>query len=255
MQQELLSDVELADAVIAGDERAKSEFLNRFQAVIEMSLAKRAKDPATKPAINEITNEVLGDCVSTRGEGSAEAHSNSVSLLQKYRQPSKISSGKEPPPLAAWLRRVAINRFHDWLVDHELLGQSQDGSFVSSDDDNGDDIDAVTEEFDPVAASRNDDLVDLVRESLSKGFEEAARQNPVGLVCLRLVWLHSIQRNWLGVAFNRHQANLTTRMNDAMNSIRRGTLAHLRSVDPLVSLTWDDLRAICALQPGLIQGM
>lgn len=248
-------DLELATRVVAGDPTAQKVFIETYKGLIEGTLSKRARDPATFPAVEEVTLEILGDCLKRPLEGDDRSASGR-SLLEKYLTPPITNRYATRGPLAAWLRLVAIRRFHDWLDKNGMSGRSIDISAGADDsEDSESDNGPEAEPFDPTEAGRDLDLMSLIREALKVGFEAAGRENPLGLVSLRLFWLYGIQKKRIAVAWRRHQANLTPKMEEAMAIIRYETLRHIRLNDPTLELSWDDLRAVCALHPELIGGV
>lgn len=246
-------DLNLASAVLQGEPDAMERFRLRFQPALEGTLAARCKDPATKPAITEVAIELLGDCL-VQPNSPSETPAQPVSLLRKYLHPAPAADGtpKIVGPLEAWLRRVALNRLMDWIDEHELdLKELDERTTAASGEESGSQDD---EETSAAEGARESDVIPLVRDALEKGFAAAAKDEPLGLVSLRLVWLFGIQRRQLAVAWRRHQANVTVPMDAAMDCIRKKTLRHIRSTDPLLSLRWRDLLAICAKYPEIIRG-
>ena len=142
--------------------------------------------------------------------------------------------------LGAWLRSVAHFRFVNAVRRSEHRR-----TILSADLDEANPIDSLQHtpapepEIDP-------EWLNVIRGALRDAVARSGQESPEGIVFLRLVHMHDVQRQRLAHVWKRHPAQVTRRLKESQERIRTLTLDALAELDPHFDLRWEDLLAAIA---------
>jgi len=232
-------DVQLVRSVLAGDRQAGNAFAERFREPLLNWLQSKCdpSDGRSREKAAEVVDSLLAECVS--GDPSRDK----PPLLEKY-------SGKGS--LEGWLRRSVRCRLISWWRSLEYRSEQTESSLVTDDEDSSSPLETRF-----AAASGNTTepaIAEVLRDALVYGFAQADREEPLGLVFMRLASLYGVQKQRLALAWNRDPAQAGRRITKALEIIRTQAQDYVRSVDPYLDLKWSDYLEVFEKYPRLLHG-
>lgn len=221
------NDSDLVAAALQGDAAAcaqigSAETTHWLRSV----LIKRGASPTEA---GDLTADLLADCFGAK-EGKPP-------LLEKYNGKGK---------LRAFLTRAAINRLIDLKRHQKFEGQLPQHHRES----------APTDEFDMLAGEESiepaqDHLVDLLRDALLHAFSQC---DPLHLVLMRLVVVHGVRQDLVGMLFGWSQSKVSRAISAVMTTIKEETMAELQRADPWLELEWEDFLSLCRSSTSFLVG-
>ena len=225
-----VSELELAEAALAGDESAAAAIRSpQVNAHLESALRNRG---ASDTEARDLVADLWADCFDER-EGRRP-------LLEKY-------TGKGP--LAAFLTRTALNRLIDYKRRQKFRGQLP-GTGNGDSEPAGDAFDRLPDEDAP-AADREDQLVGMLRDALLAAF---GKIDPEKLAILKLVNVHRLDQSLVGQMWGWSQSKVSRTISSVMEEVRDATLAELHRIDPWLDLRWGDFISLCGESIDLFAG-
>ncbi len=231
-------EFQMVQGILRGESAAAERFTKRFRDPLISWLSSKcdAKDGRSREKAIDLVDQLIAECVagdSEKGKGP---------LLSKF-------GGKGS--LEGWLRRSSRCRLISWWRSLEYRSEQTESSLITSDDDDSPldtrlavSTDVYTEEA----------IAEVLRDALLFGFRQAEKEEPLGLVFLRLSSLHGIQKQRLAQAWNRDPAQAGRRITKALELIRDGAQEYVRSVDPYLDLEWSDYLKVFEAYPRLLHG-
>jgi len=177
----------------------------------------------------DLTADLMADCFGAK-EGKPP-------LLEKYNGKGK---------LRAFLTRAGINRLIDLKRHQKFHGQLPTKNIESPP---ADEFDLLAGE-DSVEPER-DQLVELIRDALIHAFTKC---DPLHLVLMRLVVVHSVRQDTVGTLFGWSQSKVSRAISSVMETIREETMAEIKRADPWLEIEWDDFLSLCRSSTGFLAG-
>ena len=215
-----VSEFELAEAALAGDETAAAAIRTpQTNAHLEAVLRNRG---ASDTEARDLVADLWADCFDAR-EGCR-------ALLEKY-------NGKGPLP--AFLTRTALNRLIDFKRRQKFRG-SLPGS-GHADETPGDPFDRLPCDDEP-SRDREDQLIGLLRDALLAAF---ARIHPEKLAILKLVNVHRLDQTLVGKMWGWSQSKVSRTLTAVIAEVRDSTMEELKRIDPWLELRWEDFISLC----------
>ncbi|MFK7910828.1 MAG: RNA polymerase sigma factor [Akkermansiaceae bacterium] len=221
------NDCKLVAAALKGDADACAEIgsddtIRWLQAVL-------IKRGASGTEASDLTADLLADCFGAK-EGKPP-------LLEKYNGKGK---------LRAFLTRAAINRLIDLKRHQKFEGQLPEHHRESG----------PTDEFDMLAGEdsvepEEDHVVDLIRDALLHAFSKC---DPLNLVLMRLVVVHSVRQDLVGQLFGWSQSKVSRAISSVMTTIKEETMAEIQRADPWLDLEWEDFLSLCRSSTNFLVG-
>jgi RNA polymerase sigma factor (sigma-70 family) len=184
---------------------------------LEAVLIKRG---ATATEAGDIVADLMADCFGAR--------QGKPPLLEAY------NGGG---PLRGFLSRAGINRLIDLKRRQKFQGNLPDRGLESGPTDEFDLLEGAS----PIDTS-DEALIDLLRDALLHAF---AKCNPRDLVLMRLVTVHGVRQESIAQRFGWSQSKVSRAINNAMEQIRKETMAEIRRTDPWLELEWEDFLSLC----------
>lgn len=228
---------ELVQAIVSGDTKAGDQFAERFRDSLVSWLCSKcdAKDGRSREQAAEVVDNLLAECVA--GD-----------LAKKKRPLLEKLAGKGS--LEGWLRRSARCRLISWWRSLEYRSELTESTMVTEDDDS-----PLATRFAAATGVETEPAVaEVLKDALVYAFAEAAREEPLGLVFLRLASLHGVQKQRLAVAWQRDPAQAGRRIAKALDVVRTRAQDYVRAVDSNLTLEWEDYLKIFEEYPRLLHG-
>ncbi|RFC44253.1 MAG: hypothetical protein DVB23_002377 [Verrucomicrobia bacterium] len=234
----LPEEMEMVQGILRGEAASAERFTRRFrdQLIAWLSSKCDAKDGRSREKAIDLIDQLIAECVA------GDAGRAKGPLLSKF-------GGKGS--LEGWLRRSARCRLISWWRSLEYRSEQTESSLITSDEDESPldsrlavSTDVYTEEA----------IAEVLRDALLFGLRQAEREEPLGLVFLRLSSLHGIQKQRLAQAWNRDPAQAGRRITKALELIRDGAQDYVHSVDPYLDLEWSDYLKVFEVYPRLMHG-
>jgi RNA polymerase sigma factor (sigma-70 family) len=173
---------------------------------------------ATLTEVDDLLADLWADCVVGTDDKPA--------LLDKF---------KGRCSLRGWLATVLTNRWIDLKRKEQRRAELPSDGELPIDGDT-----ALTE-----AHSNNDDsLLELLHRSIEGAFARAPAQ---AIVILRLVHEHGLTQREVCRMAGWSEAKVSRLMSEAMAQIRADALKAIKTLDPWLELSWDDLEAMCEI--------
>jgi len=221
------TDCDIVAAALQGDASACTQISNDDNTRwLQSVLIRRGASP-TEAA--DLTADLMADCFGAK-EGKPP-------LLEKYNGKGK---------LRAFLTRAAINRLIDLKRHQKFHGQLPTKNLESP----------PVDEFDLLAGEdsiepEQDQLVDLIRDALIHAFTKC---DPLHLVLMRLVVVHGVRQDTVGILFGWSQSKVSRAISTVMETIRKETMAEIKRADPWLEIEWEDFLSLCRSSTGFLAG-
>ncbi len=236
--QETGDEMALVQAILRGNRVAGDAFARRFRDSLIQWLSTKcdAKDGRSRERVVELVDQILAECIAGDPDRGREP------LLAKF-------GGRGS--LEGWLRRSVHCRLISWWRSLEYRAVQTESSLVAGEDDEN--------PLETRLATTSDvyleeTIAKVLRDALLFGFRRAEREEPLGLVFLRLASLHGIQKQRLALAWNRDPAQAGRRITKALDLIRVSAREYVRAVDPYLDLEWADYLKVFESYPRLLHG-
>jgi DNA-directed RNA polymerase specialized sigma24 family protein len=232
------AEMSLVRAILAGDGDAGDTFARRFRDPLVAWLSTKCdvKDGRSREKAVDLVDQFLAECVA------GDAARGKLPLLAKF-------GGRGS--LEGWMRRSVRCRLISWWRSLEYRSELTESSLVSGEDDDHPLETRLAATSDVHAEPA---VAEVLRDALLHGFRLAEREEPLGLVFLRLASLHGIQKQRLAQAWDRDPAQAGRRITKALELIRSGAQDYVRAVDPYLELEWTDYLRVFEVYPRLLHG-
>lgn len=231
-------EMEMVQGILRGDAVAAERFIKRFRDSLIVWLASKcdAKDGRSREKAIDLIDQLMAECAA------GDASRAKGPLLAKF-------GGRGS--LEGWLRRSARCRLISWWRSLEYRSEQTESSLVTGEDDENPLDTRLAVSTDVYAEEA---VAEVLRDALLAGFKQAEKEEPLGLVFLRLSSLHGIQKQRLAQAWNRDPAQAGRRIAKALELIRDGARDYVRAIDPHLDLEWADYLKVFETYPRLMHG-
>jgi len=217
-------DLTVARAALGGDPTAVDRVLGELPYTLAVLLSK-CTDSDSEEKAREIIEDLPADLMA-----GVDRDGKTVKLLEMYQGRASLRS---------WITVVALSRLKSWwrgpgYRKRERGGeahQNQAGS--STEGGNSPDIEPYNDS----------DVLALLGDALTDSLHSLS---PRESVCLRLVYLHSVEQQRLARMLGCHAATISRELDQTKAAIKRRLLWNLRLLDPFLEITWDDCVRLCA---------
>ena len=209
------ADFELAQKCLEGDPTAIAELQGTFGPIVASYLVHRG---ASAKQANDITDGLWADCLVTR-----------ASLRPR------LATYNGQAPLQAWLKTMALNeliRLHalekrrlEISIDEQIAQTPPTGGMPPAPD-------LATEA----------PLIVLMRTALEAAFQKCSAED---FVLLQLAHSDGLRTDELARMFQCSAATISRRLAAGQEGIQVETLRHIRLIDPLIDLKWEDFIELC----------
>lgn len=228
---------ELVQRIVSGDTKAGDEFAERFRDSLVAWLCSKcdAPDGRSREQAVEVVDNLLAECVAGNKE------KNKPPLLEKF-------AGKGS--LEGWLRRSARCRLISWWRSLAYRSEQTESTLVTEDDDQP----LATRFAAEDSPDTEEAVAEVLKDALHYAFDEVRKEEPLGLVFLRLSTLHGIQKQRLAQAWQRDPAQSGRRISKALDIVRTRSQEYVQSVDPFLKMEWEDYLQVFAKYPRLLHG-
>jgi len=144
--------------------------------------------------------------------------------------------------LSTWLNTVAINRLLSARRSQKRLDRYVATS-LDAEKGSGEGETTLSSQL-PAPAVENAEppLVDLLRKAIQAAFAACSAET---FVLLQLAYGDGLRLRELGQIWGCNPATISRRLSQAAGEVERAALAHVRTADPLIELTWSDFAALC----------
>jgi RNA polymerase sigma factor (sigma-70 family) len=217
-------DLTVAGAALGGDKAAVNAVLGELPYTLAVLLSK-CTDSDSEEKAREIIEDLPGDLLA-----GVDRDGKTIKLLEMYQGRASLRS---------WITVVALSRLKSWWRgpsyrkrekglegdQHPIKGQPERGDEPHDEPYGGSDVLAL--------------LADALTDSLRS-------LTPRESVCLRLVYLHSVEQQRLARMFGCHAATISRDLDQTKAAIKRRLLWNLRLIDPFLEITWEDCVRLCA---------
>ena len=217
-------DLTIAQAALRGDSVAVNAVLEELPYSLAVLLSK-CTDSDSEEKAREIIEDLPGDLLA-----GVDRDGKTVKLLEMYQGRASLRS---------WITVVALSRLKSWW---RGPGYRKRERGVEPHQDQGASLaergDGLDEE--PYYSS---DVLALLADALTESLRSLT---PRESVCLRLVYLHSVEQQRLARMFGCHAATISRDLDQTKGAIKRRLLWNLKLLDPFLEITWDDCVRLCA---------
>ena len=216
-------DLTIARAALSGDSAAVDAVLGELPYSLSVLLSK-CTDSDSEEKAREIIEDLPGDLL-----GGVERDGKTVKLLEMYQGRASLRS---------WITVVALSRLKSWWRGpgyrkrERGVEPSQDQSVLPGEGGYGSD----GEPYD------GSDVLSLFADALTDSLRSLT---PRESVCLRLVYLHSVEQQRLARMFGCHAATISRDLDQTKAAIKRRILWNLKLLDPFLEIAWDDCVRLC----------
>jgi RNA polymerase sigma factor (sigma-70 family) len=207
----------LAQQCVAGDLGAQKQLRAMLEQFVKGSLRLRG---ASYTEADDIVADISSESLA-QGE-------NHFCLLRKYHGKCLLKN---------WLTRVATNRWIDFKRREAFMVQlsfDEDEVFSSPMDRIPSQEPGNVEEF----------LLSLLRTCLQSALVSCTAEE---LLMLRLVYLEDLSQAEIGTMWSWHGSKVSRGLRETMRRIESRTLSRLNTIDPWLTVSWDDILKMCAL--------
>ena len=217
-------DLTIARAALSGDSAAVNAVLGELPYSLSVLLSK-CTDSDSEEKSREIIEDLPGDLL-----GGVDRDGKTVKLLEMYQGRASLRS---------WITVVALSRLKSWW---RGPGYRKRERGVEPSQDQGASSAGGGYGFngDPYESS---DVLALLVDALTNSLRTLT---PRESVCLRLVYLHSVEQQRLARMFGCHAATISRDLDQTKAAIKRRLLWNLKLIDPFLEITWDDCVRLCA---------
>jgi len=231
-------EMKMVLAILRGDVAAVERFAKRFRDPLISWLTSKcdAKDGRSREKAIELVDQLIGECVA------GDFEKSKAPLLSKF-------AGRGS--LEGWLRRSVRCRLISWWRSLEYRSEQTESSLSTGEDDENPLDTRLATSTDVYSEEA---IAEVLRDALQFGFKQAEREEPLGLVFLRLSSLYGIQKQRLAQAWNRDPAQAGRRITKALELIRDGAQDYVRAVDPYLDFEWSDYLKVFETYPRLMHG-
>jgi len=213
-------DRQLVERLLVGYPEAISLFHTHNLPVLRDFLVSRCADERSRQAARDLADDIATDCF---------GRSVSTPLLQLY-------SGQGS--LNGWLKTVGHSRLQNFWKSGRAKYEMQTQTGATPD--------LVTDDTAPTLDQTE------VAHLLANALQRALDQLPsIDLVRLRLVFCHGVKRERLAELWSCHPSTIGRSLAEALDCIRKETMATIRRLDPLLEITWEDCLRVCADTSGM----
>jgi RNA polymerase sigma factor (sigma-70 family) len=217
-------DLTVARAALGGDKAAVNAVLGELPYTLAVLLSK-CTDSDSEEKAREIIEDLPGDLLA-----GVDRDGKNIKLLEMYQGRASLRS---------WITVVALSRLKSWWRGPSYRkrerGLETDQNQVKFPTEPGEEPDA-----EPYGGS---DVLALLADALTDSLRSLT---PRESVCLRLVYLHSVEQQRLARMFGCHAATISRDLDQTKAAIKRRLLWNLRLLDPFLEITWDDCVKLCA---------
>ncbi|MFY9983784.1 MAG: sigma-70 family RNA polymerase sigma factor [Chthoniobacterales bacterium] len=217
-------DLTVAQAALRGDPVAVSAVLDELPYALGVLLSK-CTDSDSEEKSREIIDDLPGDLLA-----GVDRDGKTIKLLEMYQGRASLRS---------WITVVALSRLKSWWRGpgyrkrERGVEPHQDQGTLSA---NGSDRPAE----EPHNAS---DVLALLADALTDSLRSLT---PRESVCLRLVYLHSVEQQRLARMLGCHAATISRDLDQTKLAIKRRLIWNLKLLDPFLEITWEDCVRLCA---------
>jgi RNA polymerase sigma factor (sigma-70 family) len=217
-------DLTVARAALGGDKAAVNAVLGELPYSLAVLLSK-CTDSDSEEKAREIIEDLPGDLLA-----GVDRDGKTVQLLEMYQGRASLRS---------WLTVVALSRLKSWWRgpgyrkrERGVEPHQDQGGLAAEVGDA-----AVREPYD------GSDVLALLADALNDSLRSLT---PRESVCLRLVYLHSVEQQRLARMFGCHAATISRDLDQTKAAIKRRLLWNLKLIDPFLEITWEDCVKLCA---------
>ncbi len=230
-------DFKLVQSIVKGDTGAGDEFAERFRDSLVGWLCSKcdSNDGRSREKAVEIVDQLIAECVA------GDLAKNKPPLLTKF-------AGKGS--LEGWLRRSSRCRLISWWRSLEYRSEQTESTLTTEDNDQPLETRFAASE----GIHTEPAIAEVLKDALIYGFGEAQKQEPLGLVFLRLSSLHGVQKQRLAQAWERDPAQAGRRIAKVLDLVRTSAQDYVRAVDPFLRLEWEDYLKVFEAYPRLLHG-
>jgi RNA polymerase sigma factor (sigma-70 family) len=188
-------------------------------------LLSKCTDSDSEEKSREIIDDLPGDLLA-----GVDRDGKTVKLLEMYQGRASLRS---------WITVVALSRLKSWWRGpgyrkrERGIEPHQDQDALSVNGSDGPD-------GEPYDAS---DVLALLADALADSLRTLS---PRESVCLRLVYLHSVEQQRLARMLGCHAATISRDLDQTKLAIKRRLIWNLKLIDPFLEITWDDCVKLCA---------
>jgi RNA polymerase sigma factor (sigma-70 family) len=218
-------DLTVARAALRGDAAAVNAVLAELPYSLGVLLSK-CTDTDSEEKAREIIEDLPADLMA-----GVDRDGKAVKLLAMYQGRASLRS---------WITVVALSRLKSWwrgpgyrkrertIETHsdQLTLRPEGGEAPPGDD-----------------PSNSSDVLALLGDALTDSLRSLT---PRESVCLRLVYLHSVEQQRLARMFGCHAATISRELDQTKLAIKRRLAWNLKLLDPFLEITWDDCVRLCA---------
>jgi RNA polymerase sigma factor (sigma-70 family) len=210
-------DWSLIQQCVAGNAQAQKQLRAVLDPFVKGCLRSRG---ASYTEADDIIADISSESVAHDG--------NRFGLLRKYHGKCSLKN---------WLTKVAINRWIDLKRRERFVVQ------LPLDENEG-----AASPFGRIPSHEpgmvEERLLNLLRTCLQSAF---AARTPEELLMLRLVYLERLSQSEIGMMWGWHGSKVSRALRQTMRRIESRTLARLKIIDPWLTISWDDILAMCAV--------
>jgi len=217
-------DLTVARAALGGDKAAVNAVIGELPYSLAVLLSK-CTDSDSEEKAREIIEDLPGDLLA-----GVDRDGKTVQLLEMYQGRASLRS---------WLTVVALSRLKSWWRGpgyrkrERGIEPHQDQGVLAAETGDG----PIKEPYD------GSDVLALLADALTDSLRSLT---PRESVCLRLVYLHSVEQQRLARMFGCHAATISRDLDQTKAAIKRRLLWNLKLIDPFLEITWEDCVRLCA---------
>ncbi len=230
-------DFSLVQTLLKGDTKAGNEFASRFRDDLVGWLCSKcdANDGRSREKAVDIVDNLIAECVA------GDPVKGKPPLLTKF-------AGRGS--LEGWLRRSSRCRLISWWRSLEYRSEQTESTMTTEDDSQ-----PLESRFAAADSIHTEPAIaEVLKDGLQFAFGKAAKEEPLGVIFLRLSSLHGIQKQRLAQAWDRDPAQAGRRISKALEIIRSSAQEYVRAVDPFLDLEWEDYLKVFQTYPRLLHG-
>ncbi len=202
------ADFLLAQLCLEGQASAIREFQDTYRPIVIAYLRKKG---ASEGEAEDVTEHLWGDCLTERP--------NNRPRLATYSGRSSLKS---------WLYVVALNR---WMAQKQ-----KEEKFPRGPDDGLERVPG------PPSSESEKPLIELMKNAIEAGFRDCPAED---FVLLQLAHMDSLYLTELADMFKCSKSKIGRDLEDAQKNMCISILRHVRALDPLLELSWEDFVDLC----------